>query len=130
MSYGNKKVLNVNNHVLGALQLGHPLLASNHLSMSSLTLIRENSGARGPLIKIVKGWQDKATKLLNRAPISWDMWQNLIRSLTSTDQTTEKWEKMWDPTNGYVHWYDEEVVEKYIWPGIQTVPINDLIVVI
>jgi hypothetical protein len=53
-SYGNKKVLNASNHVLGALQLAHPLLASHHVSMSSLALIRKNAGSRGPLIKIVK----------------------------------------------------------------------------
>jgi hypothetical protein len=107
-SYGNKKVLNASNHALGALQLAHPLLASHHLSMSAMTLIRESAGVRGTLIKIVKGWQAKATKLLNRAPISWDKWQSLVRSLTSNDRTTKKWEKIWDPENGHVYWHDEE----------------------
>jgi hypothetical protein len=55
-----------------------------------MTLDRESAGAQGTLIKIVKGWQAKATKLLNRAPISWDKWQSLVRSLTSTDRTTKK----------------------------------------
>jgi hypothetical protein len=108
VGHENKRLLNACNHTLGALQQAHPFLTAHFLSATALAIIREDASMRGTLIHIVKGWQAQALKLLSRAPIPWDSWQELVRSLTSSDQSTKKWQRQWDPTNGHVHWHDEE----------------------
>jgi putative hemolysin len=66
--HDNTRLLNVCNHTLGVLHQTCPLLTSHWMRESTNKLIRARAGSRGPLIKITRGWQQKASRYLGRAP--------------------------------------------------------------